>query len=77
MKSSLDLKKIGIWTGNFEAQPASKLREAVAEMEECEPIKQVMGASFVSAYAAIKKQEYETFMKVISPWEREHLLLNV
>lgn len=31
--NSLDLKKIGIWTGNFESQPASKVREAVAELE--------------------------------------------
>jgi glutamine synthetase len=53
------------------------LLEAVAELEDCEPIQQVMGSSFVTAYAAIKKQEFETFMKVISPWEREHLLLNV
>jgi len=53
------------------------LLEAVAELEECEPMRQVLGTSFVTAYAAIKKQEYETFMRVISPWEREYLLLNV
>jgi len=53
------------------------LLEAVAELEECEPLRQVLGSSFVTAYAAIKKQEYETFMRVISPWEREYLLLNV
>jgi glutamine synthetase len=53
------------------------LLEAVAELEDCEPINQVMGVSFVSAYAAIKKQEFETYMRVISPWEREYLLLNV
>ena len=34
MKSSLALKKIGIWTGGFEPQPASKLKEAVAELEQ-------------------------------------------
>lgn len=33
MKSSLQLKKIGIWTA-FEKQPASKLKEAVAELEQ-------------------------------------------
>ena len=27
--------------------------------------------------AAIKRAEFETFMEVISPWEREYLLLNV
>ena len=53
------------------------LLEAVAELEECDPIRQVMGSSFVTAFAAIKKQEYETYMRVISPWEREYLLLNV
>ena len=30
-----------------------------------------------STYAAIKRAEFETFMEVISPWEREFLLLNV
>ena len=25
----------------------------------------------------IKRAEYEEFLQVISPWEREHLLLNV
>ena len=27
--------------------------------------------------SAVKELEYEEFMKVISPWEREHLLLHV
>jgi probable F420-dependent oxidoreductase len=33
MKPALQLKKIGIWTA-FEKQPASKLKEAVAELEQ-------------------------------------------
>jgi glutamine synthetase len=28
-------------------------------------------------YAAIKREEQERFFEVISPWEREFLLLNV
>ena len=28
------LKQIGIWTGAFERQPASKVREAAAELEQ-------------------------------------------
>jgi probable F420-dependent oxidoreductase len=32
--SAVSLKKIGIWTGAFERQPASKVREAGAELEE-------------------------------------------
>jgi probable F420-dependent oxidoreductase len=34
MNSSLALKKIGIWTGAFEKQGASKVQEAVAELEQ-------------------------------------------
>ncbi len=36
-----------------------------------------MGERFVLAYSAVKENEYETFLQVISSWEREHLLLNV
>ncbi|WP_132805916.1 glutamine synthetase family protein [Tepidamorphus gemmatus] len=53
------------------------LLEAVAAFEECEPLREVFGDTFVTVYAAIKQEEFETFMRVISPWEREHLLLNV
>jgi glutamine synthetase len=53
------------------------LLEAVAAFEDCEPLKNVFGPSFVATYAAIKRAEFETFMRVISPWEREYLLLNV
>ncbi len=38
---------------------------------------EMLGSSFASTYAAIKREEFETFMQVISPWEREFLLLNV
>ena len=53
------------------------LLEAVTGLEACEPLKGILGTRFVNTYAAIKRLEYETFMQVISPWEREHLLLNV
>ncbi len=32
---------------------------------------------FISTFAAVKRAEFATFMRVISPWEREFLLLNV
>jgi probable F420-dependent oxidoreductase len=34
MTSSLKLRKIGIWSGSFEPQPAAKVREAVAELDQ-------------------------------------------
>ena len=40
-------------------------------------LQEILGAEFMAVYGAIKREEYETFMKVISPWEREYLLLNV
>ena len=35
------------------------------------------GEEFCNLYKAIKRDEVETFLRVISPWERDHLLLNV
>ena len=37
----------------------------------------VLGPDFARVYSIVKKAEYEEFLQVISPWEREHLLLNV
>ncbi len=53
------------------------LLEAIEELKGCEPLQEVLGKRFSRLYAAVKQQEYEEFMRVISPWEREHLLLNV
>jgi len=38
---------------------------------------EVLGKEFITVYSEIKELEFEEFMKVISPWEREHLLLHV
>ena len=51
--------------------------EAVAAMQYSDEIATVLGPSFVKTYSAVKQAEFETFMRVISPWEREYLLLNV
>ena len=53
------------------------LLEAVALFEEDYSLREILGTSFVVTYSAIKRAEFETFMEVISPWEREYLLLNV
>lgn len=53
------------------------LLEAVEMFENDQALRQMLGEPFVTTYAAIKKTEFETFMEVISPWEREYLLLNV
>ncbi len=53
------------------------LTEALALWESSQEMVDVFGERFVATYRAIKQEEFETFMSVISPWEREYLLLNV
>ena len=53
------------------------LLEAVDLFEHDEELAALLGKPFAITYAAIKRAEFETFMEVISPWEREYLLLNV
>lgn len=53
------------------------LLEAVDLFEGDKELGAILGKSFAATYAAIKRAEFETFMEVISPWEREYLLLNV
>jgi glutamine synthetase len=40
-------------------------------------LRSVLGERFIDVYSAIKDLEHQEFMTVISPWEREHLLLHV
>jgi glutamine synthetase len=40
-------------------------------------IHEIMGERFAKIYSAVKELEHREFLQVISPWERQHLLLNV
>ncbi len=53
------------------------LEEGLRHLKECAPLQELLGERFVRAYTAVKEKEYETFLRVISSWEREYLLLNV
>lgn len=53
------------------------LREAIDNLALCNPLHAVLGENFVQLYNDVKQHEYDTFLNVISAWEREHLLLNV
>ncbi|WP_106283012.1 glutamine synthetase family protein [Paraburkholderia sp. BL25I1N1] len=53
------------------------LEDAISSLRTCEPIRDVLGTSFVDAFCAVKELEYATYNRVISSWEREHLLLLV
>ena len=53
------------------------LGEALELLRDEKDLHEVLGASFITVYTEVKEIEYAEFMKVISPWEREHLLLHV
>lgn len=53
------------------------LSESLRLFEACQPLVDILGPIFCQAYDRVKQAEYETFMRTISPWEREFLLLNV
>lgn len=53
------------------------LGDALDLLEEDEALREVLGAEFCGVYDSVKRNEYKEFLQVISPWEREHLLLNV
>jgi glutamine synthetase len=53
------------------------MSEALSLLAQAPELSQLLGARFVTVYRLVKELEYEEFMKVISSWEREHLLLHV
>ena len=53
------------------------LEQSLQALENSDDLKEMLGTRFVQAWHAVKESEYDTFLQVISSWEREHLLLNV
>jgi glutamine synthetase len=53
------------------------LGEALDWLRNEPELAEVLGKDFITVYTEVKEIEYAEFMKVISPWEREHLLLHV
>jgi glutamine synthetase len=53
------------------------LEEGLTLMAACVPLAETLGEQFVKAFVTLKETEYEAFFRVISSWERRHLLLHV
>ena len=51
--------------------------ESLRIFADAQAIHEVLGEDFCRLYAEVKKEELRQFHREISPWEREHLLLNV
>ncbi|MCA3457925.1 MAG: glutamine synthetase [Rhodobacter sp.] len=62
---------------NIETELPYNLGDALDLLDEDKSLQEVLGAGFCSVYDSVKRNEYKEFLQVISPWEREHLLLNV
>jgi len=53
------------------------LTSGIEFLEKSEAMEMMMGERFLQIYIAIKKFEYHKHFEIISPWEREYLLLSV
>ncbi|HEY9039949.1 MAG TPA: glutamine synthetase family protein [Roseovarius sp.] len=53
------------------------LGDALDLFDEAPELHALLGPEFARVYSIVKRAEYQEFLQVISPWEREHLLLNV
>ena len=53
------------------------LGAALDMFDNAQKLHTILGPEFCRIYSAVKRDEYNEFLQVISPWEREHLLLNV
>jgi glutamine synthetase len=53
------------------------LLESLIDFDECDELKELLGRPFCDVYKALKEHEFNEYMMVVSPWEREHLLLTV
>jgi glutamine synthetase len=53
------------------------LPDALDQLRRARPLRQVLGEDFVEVLITVKEVEHAAYQRVISSWEREHLLLNV
>ena len=60
-----------------DVEVARTLEEGLRHLRRTPAMCDLFGDLFLRAYAAVKLDEFEEFNRVISSWEREHLLLQV
>jgi glutamine synthetase len=53
------------------------MEEAISLFETNNDLNQIFNSKFIKTVAALRRAEYQSYLKVISSWEREYLLLNV
>ncbi|MGD2171351.1 MAG: glutamine synthetase family protein [Gammaproteobacteria bacterium] len=66
--------------GSAYAEPMQLSRhwyDSLRRLDDCKELREILGEKFVDVYVSVKEVEFDNFLNVISPWEREHLLLKV
>ncbi len=63
--------------GGRRMQLPRHLLDAIQRMRDNDELREVLGDNFVTLYCDVKSSEHDAYQQVISPWERQHLLLNV
>lgn len=53
------------------------LPDALTKLAASKPIRELLGQRFIDILIDVKTAEVQAYQMVVSPWEREHLLLNV
>jgi glutamine synthetase len=78
MKQNLKPSEPHQGTANDDSvEVARTLEEGLRSLQNSKEVQDIFGALFLQAYSAVKLDEFEEFNRVISSWEREHLLLQV
>ena len=74
------LKPTEAMTGSAYEEPMQLSRhwyDSLQRLAESDDLREILGDRFIDVYVAVKEVEFDDFLNVISPWEREHLLLKV
>jgi len=89
MAATLACGLLGMIEGIEPAQPTAdsaehvhgelprNLEDAIGQLRGCTALAEMLGPLFVAAFCEVKELEFATFSRVISSWEREHLMLLV
>ena len=75
-----DLTPSAVLEGSAYEEPIQLSRHwysSLQRLADCKELREVLSDDFVDIYVSVKEVEFDNFLNVISPWEREHLLLKV
>ena len=62
---------------NKKSDLPKNMEEAISLFETNDELSQIFSHKFIKTIAAIRRVENQAYLKVVSSWEREYLLLNV